>query len=65
MTAHWTSEAIRPSENTCLDVSAFGGKILVHEVGEASTHTITLGPDCAIALAAALLEGVDHADDAA
>jgi hypothetical protein len=60
----WTSEAIRPTANTCVDVHADADAVVLGQLGDVWSHDIRFTPAEARAVARALIQGADHSEAA-
>lgn len=58
----WTSEAIRPSASTCVDVHADDENVVLGQLGDVWSHDIKFTPAEARAVARALNAGADHCE---
>jgi hypothetical protein len=58
----WSSEPIRPTASTCVDVHADSENVVLGQLGDVWSHDIKFTPAQARAVARALNAGADHCD---
>ena len=63
----WTSEPIRPTETTCVDVNALADEqsVVLGQLGDVWSHDLRLSPSEARRVAAVLIAGAEHCESAA